>query len=452
MALTIQQKECYDCVVKRICELVERRPKNVTYQNEYKKFVHWVEENNLRHEEEDRYIHREAVDEYFRKSVVLRTCAKASITRIVQALQWFYDNLECPAGIPFSVKSSSVVAEAIAQQQENRLSRPSSKLGSDPHKGLKDVIAESDKKKILAHIHNNRQDWGDLSTSFLWGNNAGVRGASTRKFVLSDLFMSRGFGPEREGPRSRCLLLVLRKGDPHKDRFTTDRLVACWRHKEYKLCSIFHTSMHVINVLRHDSAAAPINFYHRDKKQRASWWDRPLINYEKLDDESGPMREVYAATGVEACKLTHNRTYAVQRAGSEGLAPWQINSLTKHMLEKFHKSYQSEVDKEACKVMAGFGREEGYFVEREFINLPWELGALINLLLPSYSRWVRQAASREGDKSVACRKFLNEIIPYMVEVLVQDSIYFIRDFPQHEMSNYIKVCTTNMLDGVLSNC
>lgn len=437
MALTIEQKQFVDLAVKRMHELITRRNKDSSYQGEYKKFVHWVEENNMR-KGEDKYIHRDSVDEYFRKAVVLRTCAKESISRIVQALQWFHNNLESPA-TQFLVKNA-VVMEAIAQQQENRRNRPSSNLGTDPCKGLKDVLPESDKKKILAHIHRCRQDWGDLSTSFLWGNNAGVRGASSRKFVLADLYMSRGFGPAVDGPRSRTLLLVLRKGDPHKDRFTTDRMVACWRHKSYELCSIFNTSMHLINLLRNDTL---INFYHRDKKARASWWDKPLINYEVLDDESGPMKEVYAATGVEACKITHNRTYAVQLAGSEGLAPHQINSFTKHLLEKLHKSYQPEVDKEACKVMAGHKKDEAYFVEREFLDLPQDIGTLINLLLPSYSKWVRQASSKHGDKSIACRKFLNEIIPYMVEVFVQDGIYFIRDFPEHEMSNYLKVRTTS---------
>jgi hypothetical protein len=88
------------------------------------------------------------------------------------------------------------------------------------------------------------------------------------------------------------------------------------------------------------------------------------------------------ATGLEGCKLTHKHTYAVHHAGSEGLTPHQINSFTKHMLEKLHKSYQSEVDKEVCKVMAAFSQEEGYFVECQSLQPPWETPQLINFLLP----------------------------------------------------------------------
>ena len=253
----------------------------------------------------------------------------------------------------------------------------------------------------------------------------------------------------REGPRATTLLLVLRGGGAqsvHKDKFTTDRMVGCFRHKESLLCSVGALSFHVLNDLRLDG---DINFLHRDKKTRASWWDKALIAYDTLDEETGPMREVYAATGVEGCKLTHNRTYAVQQAGSEGLAPYQINSFTKHMLEKMHKSYQAEVDKEACKVMAGFSKDEAYFVEREFLELPKEIDLLIDALLPKYREWVCQHRSADGDKSVCCRKFLFEIIPFMVRVAVQDGIYLIEAFPDHVMSNHLKVSLCNFLSAFL---
>ena len=432
MALTDPQKERYDAQVERMVALLERRHKDASYQNEYKKFVYWAEENN--HGVGGKYIYRESVDEYFRIAVVDRTCAKASISRIIQALQWMYNNLEVPAG-DFVVRSP-VVAAAVDQQQENRRNSPSCKLGTDPHKGLKDVLAESDKKKIASYMHRHRPDWGSLSTSFSWGNNAGVRGASTRKFGYAEMYTSKGFGPAKEGPRAQTMLLVLRAGDPHKDKFTTDRMVGCWRHRIPVLCATGNLSLHVINDLRQDQ---DIEFLHADKTVRASWWDKPLIDYDTLDDETGPMKEVYAATGVSGCKLTHNRTYAVQQAGSEGLAPFQINSFTKHMLEKMHKSYQAEVDKEACKVMAGFSKDEGYFVEREHLELPFAIAALIDFLLPSYREWVTEHQSENGDKSSCCRNFLFDTIPYMVRVVVQDGIYLVRDFPEHQMSNYLKV-------------
>lgn len=437
MPLTEQQQLRCDAQVDRVVDLMTRRPRDTSYQNEYKTFCSWVEENGLR--EGDKYVHREAVERYFTEVVVLRTINKAGVSRIRSSLQWFHDNLESIAG-DLVIRTNPVVNAAIAQQEENRANTPSTKLGVDPHKGIKDAMSLADKKKLAAYIIGSRRDWGSLNTSFCWGTNAGVRGASSRKFVYADIYSSVGFGPVKEGVRARTLLFILRKGGVHKDNFVMDLMVGSFRHRWWQLCSIGSLSLHTINQLRQD---ANINFLHEDKNARAGWWDKKVSEFGTLANESNAMAEVYDATGVKGCKLTHNRTYAVQEAGSEGLRPDQINTFTKHMLEKLFKSYQAAVDKEACKVMAGFAKDEAYFVEREFIEPQWEERALIDALLPRYTDWVAEHHSPDGDKSECCQHFLFEIIPFMVRVVVQDGIYLIRDFPEHEMANYLKVSSSN---------
>jgi hypothetical protein len=424
----------------RMKNVLARRKKDRSYSTEYKRYCRFVEANGLRSADggESDYIHRDAVDAYFFRDVVNRGGQKNNINRIASSIQWCYDNVEQPGGTgPTFTIRSNVVKASIAQQQQNWKNRGSiMHLGSDPHKGLKDLMPLADKLIVARNIHG-RADWGSLGMSFSWGCNAGVRGASSRKFVYADLNLSRGFGPEKEGPRSRCILLVLRKGDAHKDRSDTDKQVGVWRHRNYLLCSVFNTALHVIDDLRKDTT---INFYHVDKKTRATWWDKQLIEYEETGgQESAAMTQVYAETGVESCKLTHNRTHAVQLGGSEGLAPWQLNTFTKHMLDKLNSAYQPEMNRETAKVMAAFEKDEPYFHGSSNLEHPVPVGTLIDFLLPNYRMWKRQANSAEGDKSSCCRKFLNEVIPYLVEVLVQDGIFLIRDFPNHPMSNYLKV-------------
>jgi hypothetical protein len=435
--LTPQQTARCEVEFVRITELLTRRKCDESYVNEYKRFVRWVEHTELR--EEEVFMHRASVDRYFEEDVIYRACSPGSIARIIQALEWFSKNLggNLGGGAVFVVRSPLVEAARL-QQRENFLNMPSSKLGTDPHKGLKDILKESDRERMSHWILDHRLDWGSLGTSFAWGNNAGVRGASSRKFTFADIYTSEGFGPEREGERARILFLVLRMGEIHKDRFTTDRMVGSWRHRNVFLCGVFYLSMQVIHELSRDDE---INFCHGDLNTRASWWDKGLIQFNTLDEESGAMKAVYEGTGIEGCKLTHNRTYAVQQGGSEGLAPYQTNTFTKHMSDKSNKAYQPEVNKEACKVMAGFGKDEAYFVEREHLTLPDDILTLTSLLLPRYSTWVEQHHSAEGDKSTCCRRFLFEIIPHMVRVLVQDGIYLINRHPHHVMSTYLKVCT-----------
>jgi hypothetical protein len=90
----------------------------------------------------------------------------------------------------------------------------------------------------------------------------------------------------------------------------------------------------------------PFDFFYVDKNERCSWWDRSLIDWDYYGDAGSAMRQIYKATGVVNCKVTHDRTTVIQYAEAMGLAPYQINSFRNHLLEKIHCSCQSEVDRE----------------------------------------------------------------------------------------------------------
>jgi hypothetical protein len=332
------------------------------------------------------YINRLSVDSYFTRVVVNWNGQLNTINRIVSSLQCFNDYVENPNGNPAFVVRNNTVKNAVkAQQLQFQANARGIDLGADPHKGLKDLMPQSDKKTIMTYIYESRPDWGPCGMSYTWGTNSGICGSSQRGLVKCDINMSRGFGVDKEGP-SR--LLVIRRGKGHKDNFTMDKQVAVWRHVDYQLCSVFATALHLINDLSRDPV---INFLHPDKTKRADWWDSPLIDYETYSEESSVMRQVYDGTGVESCKLTHHRTQMVQQAGSEGLAPYQINTLTKHMLEKIHSAYQSECDKETLKVMGGQGRDESHLVEREYLeaaDYTFTVMEYTSFLLPNYDTWI----------------------------------------------------------------
>jgi hypothetical protein len=150
-------------------------------------------------------------------------------------------------------------------------------------------------------------------------------------------------------------------GGKNKDKFTTDKKVGCWRHKNYFLCSVFAPAKHVLWELKNNPT---INLSQENPLERVEWWDMDLINIRTYSQQSTAVKEVYEKSGVSSCKLTHHRTLAVQHARYEGLAPFQILTMTKYMLDKLHLSYMAEVGKEVCKVTAGFGKEEPYFVPR----------------------------------------------------------------------------------------
>ena len=93
---------------------------------------------------------------------------------------------------------------------------------------------------------------------------------------------------------------------------------------------------------------------------------------------------------------------------------------------------------QACKVMSGFDKLEAHFSGRFYIKLLYKIEEYENFLLPKISQWRdEQDTEISGDNTICCYKFLYQLLPYLVEVLVTDGIFFIPDYPNHIMSRYL---------------
>jgi hypothetical protein len=93
---------------------------------------------------------------------------------------------------------------------------------------------------------------------------------SQEKAMSHDIFSApaRGIPKTLTDPHRKTLgRKGLRKGDAHKDRSDMDKQVGVWQHKNYLLCSVLNTALHVIDNLRKDTT---INFCHVDKKKHAT--------------------------------------------------------------------------------------------------------------------------------------------------------------------------------------
>ena len=159
---------------------------------------------------------------------------------------------------------------------------------------------------------------------------------------LCDLNLSNGYGPDpSSGPNNCTLLLIHRPGPKHKNRFRIPKQVGVQRHRDYRQCAVFCTG--ALLILRLRDLEDEINFLKPDSKNgRALWWDKPLNYYKSYSEESSAMRQVLAAAGIyvqHGGKLTHHCTQMVQTAGSRGLQPHQICTMTKHIQDKLHSAY-----------------------------------------------------------------------------------------------------------------
>ena len=93
--------------------------------------------------------------------------------------------------------------------------------------------------------------------------------------------------------------------------------------------------------------------------------------------------------------------------------------------------------------MAGFALDEPYFVPRTKIGLPADIDTCIMYVLGSkYQTWKEQQQAPTGDKSECAEKFFSRLIPFLVEILMQDGIFLIKEFPEHPMSQHLMVRTS----------
>ena len=215
------------------------------------------------------YITLKNLETYYEFEVTKYHGTKQTTKCIFNALSLIRCKVEYPRTEKLKISPS---IQASIDEQQAFVSHSEKYIESDPHKGLKDIMPPDDLLKIINYIYLIRPDSLDLAFSFLWGINTGVRGSSSRAFCLSDLYISVGFGPESDPPCNKTLMLILRKGQTHKDKHITNRLVGVQRHRDFRMCSVFATAMLVITIL----CTNPTIDFFKPPGKIPFWWDIPL--------------------------------------------------------------------------------------------------------------------------------------------------------------------------------
>ena len=371
---------------------------------------------------------------YFSEVVIHHKVTPSHARKPLVALQWYIKNL-LPVEKRFDAESEQV-KECLQVQKiayENGARRDTL---PDPHSGLRiKILSHDENLKVLHHIFKHSRQWGCLSLSWNWGMRAYVRCDSIRKMCLADLVVSKALGPEKQGPLSRIMCMVLRKGDVHKDRFTLDRVVGCWRARDYIGCPVFAVSLHLLWKLHVEPDL--VDFMWVDRSRPAKWHKVPLIEWATYNQAYNAAKKVLNDCCVAPNKVTHLRTVGMEIGGNMGLSPSEAASMSKHVVDKWTR-YAPEISARTCHVMAGFELSESYYVPRAQLELPHPLESILLDILPRLPMWREQHLREGGDNSTAAENFLSDTIPYIVEVVVQDGIFFIRDFPDHPMSQLLK--------------
>ena len=172
---------------------------------------------------------------------------------------------------------------------------------------------------------------------------------------------------------------------------------------------------------------------------RPSWWKKSIFGQWKDTRTAGTAyNRILSFSNVSWGKIIHMRSAGIEYASAVGeLSGGAVGTMSKHRVGKLDKVYLTELFPPVLRVMAGFKKKEDYNVMRATLDVPWSMEEICAFIFPKLHTWKLQWQSPNGDKSQAADNFLNKILPYLALVVVQDGIYYLRDFPEHELTKLI---------------
>jgi len=440
-------------------------PLDRSYRVEINRYKVWVIQQRQLHTIPNgpKFLTRSNVDLYFSTSIANRGEISAeSARRAVCSLQKFADQTEY-CGLEKFVIENEAVKRGLATQKHlcaQRIREQS--IGKDPHDNLPtNMLTELEIDKVL-RVAVGKRNYKDML--LCWTNCLQTFHRNTSMLIL-DLGHIKCNGTHGPNPGSidddngglgygyqekYMMSYILDKG-LHKDRHTKKRVTGAWRHKNFLHCSTGNLAFNL--MVRFFSAnERQINFLHPPNEPEPMWWHIKLINeWSSTQSAYDAFEELLSEADLSWEKTTHLRKLGMEYGSSRGeLETNKLSTMSKHKNGKGKVAdYETELYRAVLMVMAGFlqgfywmprSRLFPFNLLRQHFNFPTEYACyvfLANHLFPQRPRWVQERESEFGDKSTAAANFLYETLPYLAMVIVQDGIYWIHDFPNHEITRLL---------------
>lgn len=425
--------------------------------------VHPVD--GLRH-----YITREYVDGYFMHVVPTFTIQPSGVSRHRSGLQFWADEMEWREedGYERFIVDSRIVQKAIDRYGSNYLA-DFQQQNRDIHANIPtNVLTDEDHREAMKHLFNSRHSfWRDFAISWTVCQATFIRQDSLRKLTLPCLRADKGHGPPGIiGPNATILSLILPPGVNKEDsqknaankqtvevsrkraKIPTNyrsKVVGMYRHQNVLQCATgfigislitrFHTQ-HTLQFTADTVAGA----------DGAGLWQQHgiLQSWNNVQTGGKSTEDAYRCIMNECSiswnKVTHLRSSGMERASTRGLNADEVATMSKHKKERIFESYMTELYPSVMQVMAGFRKEESYFVPRIEVELPCELQYLIRYCFPAYDNWLSDwnEGQGSGDRHASTRNFLTELIPFISRVIVQDLPWWLKYFPNHPYSIFVR--------------
>ena len=415
---------------------------NLVYQSIWRLFRSVIDEKvGVGTRTDAEYLTAENVSLFYREYVKYSRISPQSVKRYKWAIQFYIKRIFASSANRFNVEDCDGVDEAI-QFQMREFNMSHLELDKDPHaKVPTDTLTPTENIHAMRTLLTmNAHYWQSMALSWTLGNSCFIRPDTFIKLRLSSLRLDTRHAPPMGDDFivSYLLLPTDLKGGRNNGKGKT-RVVGSYRHKEYLRCAVGFLSMILFVKFRHNE---DIDFYRGPaSKPRPRWWNiRICDDWISSDVLCKQYKRFLEECALEYCKCSYIRTSGMDEAAYEGeLTQDPIASMSKHIRFKFDVYYMCELCPNVMRVLAGFRKDEAYNVPRTDITFE-AFGTidLVKILFPKIDVWRSQTLAPNGDKSECANNFLNFLLPAITKVILQDGIFFIRDFPNHIISQYLR--------------
>jgi hypothetical protein len=350
----------------------------------------------------------------------------------VSSLQFFAKNSEHVNGETSFVVENEHVKRSLEAKKNRYFKFAANKAIVEPHHNLPtDVLNDVEHEKVVNEIFARCANWMDLGLSWNACTSTYIRGHSLRNANFMDLCLDSNHKRGGSGD-NRIISLILRRGQ-QKTKGDATRVVGAYRHRNFMRCTTGILSLTMMFRLHFNR---DIDFY--VVGECSKWRRQKLITgWKDQKSHESAYRALLFAAQVSWSKITHLRKTGMEQGSAFGdLNVEEMATMSKHMTAKIFK-YATELYAPVMHVMAGFARDDSYFVPRCDVAVPEEWGDITKLVFPNIDIWRFQCAAPNGDKSKAAANFLNEMLPFLALVVVQDGIFWLRDWPAHPICRFL---------------